>query len=499
MGRYMSIWFPYLLADRAIRVKPELTGVAFVLIAPLRGRMVIKAPGNAARAKGIQAGMAVADARAILPALEVIDYKEGSTEKLLAAIAEWSLRYTPVAAVDGADGIMLDISGCAHLWGGEASYLNDIIAKLAETGYTAKAAVADTMGTAWALARYGTQTITAPGAQLQALEPLSSAGLRLEPITLERMYKLGLYSIGSFIHMPRTVLRRRFGQYTLNRIAQALGQVTERIESIRPAVVFQSRLPCMEPIRTRTGIDIALKNLLEQLTQELYKKGKGLRKAVFKSYCLDGGIQELEIGTNRPVRNTTHLLKLFEQKIATLKPGLGIELFILEAAIVEDLSVQQESLWSAFGDADESTALSDLLDRIAGRVGAQAIRRYLPAEQYWPERSVKIAGSVFERPDTAWKTDRPRPISLLQKPERIEVTVPVPDYPPMLFIYKGIIHKIRKADGPERIAREWWQDKETQIRDYYQVEDELGARYWLFRSGTYYEGEPEWFIHGFFA
>lgn len=500
MGRFMSIWFPYLLADRAIQVKPELKDTAFVSATPAHGRMVVQAASIRAVEHGISKGSVVADARAILPGIKIFQYKEGIIERLLEELAGWALRFTPIAAVDLPDGLILDISGCPHLWGGEASYLKDIVNKLAQRGYHAKAAIADTAGVAWAVARYGQTAIVEPAQQLEALGPLPPAAFRLEPPVLERMQKLGFYKIGMFINMPHTVLRRRFGKETIHRINQVLGHAAELLTPVQPATVFQARLPCLEPVRTRGAIDIALQTTLEQLSGQLTRASKGLRNACFKSYRLDGKIQQVDIGTNRPVRNVAHLLKLFEQKIEAIRPGLGIELFLMEAPVVEDLSVQQESLWAALGNGDENSELSNLLDRIAGKVGDHAIHRYLPVEHYWPERSVKKAASIFEEAETPWRVDKLRPVSILNKPERIEVTVPIPDYPPMMFIHKGITHKIKKADGPERIAREWWQDKELPIRDYYRVEDESGARYWLFRSGTYdQEEKPVWFLHGFFA
>jgi protein ImuB len=213
---------------------------------------------------------------------------------------------------------------------------------------------------------------------------------------------------------------------------------------------------------------------------------------------MDGKIEKIEIGTNRPCCNSKHLFKLFELKIESIEPASGIEIFTLEASKVEDLSTVQEQLWGNKMDLD-NVELSELLDRIGGKIGAHNIHRYVPANHYWPERSFKEASSLNETIQTAWKVDRRRPLQLLSRPERIEVTAPIPDYPPMLFRYAGKLHKIMKADGPERIEAEWWLH-DGQHRDYYCVEDEDGYRYWLFRSGHYDAAKSyQWFIHGFFS
>ncbi|MVT42889.1 DNA polymerase Y family protein [Chitinophaga oryziterrae] len=495
--RFITIWFRHLVTDRIMLRKPELKGLPFVVAVQERGRKVITAASAAAQALGIDYGMVVADARATLPSLQVFDEDPQLAEKLLHALAIWCLRYTPEIAVDPPDGLILDVSGCAYLWGGERPYLKEIVTKLRSAGYDVRAAIADTIGTAWAVSHYGqVSPIVEPGALLDALLPLPPAALRLEQPILERMHKLGLYRINSFISMPRLTLRRRFGQLLLDRLDQALGRSQEIIELIRPVELYQERLPCLEPIRTATGIEIALRRLLEVLCLRLQREQKGLRAAVFKGFRIDGNIQQIEIGTNRPTRNVEHLFKLFELKISTITPALGIEVFILEAPVVEDLSQVQDSLWNT--GAGHQAGVANLLDRLAGRLGMGAIRRYLPDEHYWPERSFRLAASLEEKPAADWRLDRPRPICLLSKPELIEVTAPIPDYPPMLFIYKGKIHKVIKADGPERIEREWWLENGLH-RDYYAVEDEQGARYWIFRLGHYDEHKPEWFIHGVFA
>jgi protein ImuB len=230
----------------------------------------------------------------------------------------------------------------------------------------------------------------------------------------------------------------------------------------------------------------------------LTKEGKGLRNAVFTCYRIDGQLRQIAIGTNRPTHHPVHLFRLFEGKISQLAPGLGIELFVLEAAKVEDTQPAQDILWKSTTGL-EDPIIAELLDRITNRTGADKVHRYLPDQHHWPERSVKITSNLQEKTDIGWRTDRPRPIRLLPQPERVEVTAPIPDYPPMLFIYLGQIHRIKKADGPERIEREWWLEA-GEHRDYYTVEDEEGRRYWIFRLGHYDADKPHrWFIHGFFA
>ncbi|MES2409927.1 MAG: DNA polymerase Y family protein [Bacteroidota bacterium] len=497
MPRYASIWFPYLLAEYVARKQPELRELPFVLASRQRGRMVIEAVNKLAKQKGIHVNMVLADCKAIFPQLLMVEAEPNRTEKLLQALAEWCIRYTPFTAVDLPDGLVLDITGCAHLWGGEAAYLESIKSKLDSHGYTVSVGIADTIGAAWAVARFGkSQHIIKPGQQYNALRNLPAEGLRLESMILTRLKKLGLQQIGSFIDMPGTSLRRRFGTSLPLRIGQALGYETEIIIPVKPSEPYQERLNSMEPIVSATGINIALQQLLQTLCIRFEAEGIGLRQAVFKAYRIDDEVQQIEIGTVHPSRNAHHLFRLFEHKIATLEPKLGFELFILEAPKVETLTEQQATMWNASVQNDKKVA--ELLDRIASKKGSESISRYLPAEHYWPERSVKKAVPLWEKPNTHWRTEWPRPIHLLSIPEVIEVTAVLPDYPPMLFRYKGALFTIVKSDGPERIEQEWWLTNGL-YRDYYCVEDENGARYWLFRSGPYDKGQPKWFLHGFFA
>ncbi len=498
-NRYVNIWFRYLKTDWFTLRRPALKEVPFVLSAPDHGRMVITAANALARGQGIDVGSVVADARAVIGNLEVMDEVEGLDERLLLKLAEWFIRYSPVVAVDLPDGLILDATGCAHLWGGEENYLREIINRMKSLGYTVRASMADTIGAAWAMSRFNSRSsIIEVDEQLKSLLPLPPMALRLEPEQVDRLHRLGLRRIRDFIGMPSGVLRRRFGDSMIVRLNQALGTEMEFIQPVLPPVEWQERLPCIEPISTRTGIDIALERLLENLCSRLMKEEKGLRSAIFRCYRVDGKIEQIEIGTNRATCNTRHLFKLFEQKIDTIEPDLGIELFVLDAPKVEEISSAQQEIWNAARGV-EDIGLAELLDKFAGKFGAAHIKRYLPDEHYWPERSMKPAPSLNEKVEVEWRTDRPRPLQLLAQPERIDVTAPIPDYPPMNFRYRNVLHVIVKADGPERIEQEWWL-QQGDHRDYYYVEDEQGKRYWLFRLGHYDEQrKPLWFVHGFFA
>jgi protein ImuB len=493
----MAIWFRHLLTDGLARRRPELKEVPFVLAAPFKNKIVISASSILAEREGAFTGMAVTDARAAFGELVVIGEVPGQAAKLLRLLALGCLRYTPIVSLDLPNGLLLDISGCAHLWGGERGYLKEIVLKLRGAGFDTRAAIADTPGAAWAVVRFAQKRpIIASDEQAAAIEGLPPAALRLTPEVLDTLQKLGFRSIRPLLEMPPQMLRRRFGTNLLLRIDQALGKLEEYWEPILPPVPYSERLPCMEPIRLAPGIEIAIEKLLEMLCLRLQAEGKGLRKAILKCHRIDGKKVQAGITTTKGSHSVSHLMRLFKLQIDKIEPALGIELFVLEAPRVEDMETVQEAFWvEAKGLAD--TALAELLDRIAGKVGSEAIKRYLPSENHWPERSFKIAASLTEEPKSNWP-ELPRPIALVSPPELIEVMALVPDHPPKVFVHNNKRHTIAKADGPERIGREWWQDK-GEHRDYYVLEDTTGCRYWVFRSGAYDSEDARWYLHGYFA
>lgn len=497
--RFVTIWFRHLKTDWFTRRQPSLKDKAFALAEPDHGRMVITAVNPLAQSKGVFPGMVAADARAIIHGLKVIDDQPGIAEKLLNNLSVWCIRYTPVVATDLPEGLILDATGCAHLWGGENAYIQDITSRLRSFGYHVQAAISDTIGCSWAMSRYCKgNTIIRSGDHLNELLIMPPASLRFDPANVERLHKLGLKQVKDFIGMPRQSLRRRFGDEFLKKLDQSLGYEEEFIVPVEPVEPFQERLPCLEPIITLTGIEIGLQNLLGTMCKKLAGEQKGIRSAVMKGFMSDGKIESIDISTSLPSNNPQHLFKLFELKFPTFNPEAGVEVFLLEAKKVQDIIPVQEKLWNT-SQTITNKDLSELLDRLTVKYGEGHIQRFVPDEHYWPERSFKKSEGLDEAVCAEWIVNRPRPLQLLEHPEPVDVTAPIPDYPPMNFRYKGILHKVINADGPERIEPEWWLS-EGQHRDYYYVEDEEGKRYWLFRLG-HYDADKNygWFLHGYFA
>lgn len=496
--RYVSIWFRHLATDWFSLRQPQLKSLPFVLRASSHGRMMITSTNALAESQDVHVGMVLADARAIVPELEVQDDKPDLQQKLLSRLAAWCIRFSPVVAVDLPDGLLLDASGCTHLWGSDQNYVQAIREKLNTRGYDVKVTIADTIGVAWGVARYyKNHPVVSADDHLPLLFELPPQALRLEQETVERLHKLGLHKVQQLTKIPHSSMRRRFGPDIITKLNRAIGTEMETIVPVLPIDPYQERLPCLEPIATRVGIEIAVDTLLKALCHRLQREQLGLRSSVLKCHRLDGKIEQVDIVTSRPSHDVKHLSGLFELKLQNIDPGPGIELFVLESPKVEDHLPSQERMWESSVGL-EDFRLAELLDKLANRIGAQSIHRYLPDEHYWPERSVKLATSLQEKPTALWKADGGRPMQILHTPEPIEVSAPIPDYPPMVFIYKGVEHRVANADGPERIEQEWWL-QQGQHRDYYIVEDEVGNRYWLFRSGHYHDKTFQWFLHGFFA
>ena len=483
-----------------------------------------------AQREGVQVGQSLADARALYPALTVRHADPAADLKALDSLSAACERYTPWVALDpfgggmgtvnlSGAGLWLDITGCAHLFRGEEALLNDLFHRLNTSGYRARAGLAATAGAAWALSRFAAHehnpSIILPTGQniTSALASLPIDGLRLDGNTVEGLERMGLRKIGDLYTVPRAPLSDRFGGAVLRRLDQALGTLDETLSPRRPCPAFEARLTFADPIRRREDIDAALTRLLEQLCTDLERATQGVRQLVFSLFRVDNIVVRVQAGTSRPNRDPVHLAHLFQEKLEKIDPGFGIDAVALAAVETNALTVRQVGLDGGVDNTNrENTA--KLVDRLGGRLGVGRITRLTPAASHLPEQAsqeIPASGAPeVDCKDWTGPARRPtRPMQLLVQPLPIEVMAPVPDGPPVLFRWRRRQHRVRAAEGPERITPEWWRiegdNRDTRplsndVRDYYRVEDEDGKRFWLYREGLYHPGlPPAWYIHGFFA
>ncbi len=458
---------------------------------------------EAAAALGLHVGQKAADAVALVPELLVADADPQGDLAALEALAEWCVRFSPAVAPDRPDGLLLDITGTDHLWGGEAAMVEDLLTRLAANGVPARAAVADTAGAAWALARFAKESIAPPGGQAALLAPLPVAALRLDEAAAAQLPRLGLTRIGRLMELPRGQLARRFGQGLLIRLDQALGRADEALTFRRPANPWFARLAFAEPISAPEDLARAGADVAARLCARLEIENKGARRFEIAFHRLDGRAQAVRIGLSLPGRDAGRIARLAAPKLEGVDPGFGIEVVTIAAEGVEAVSPRQRRL-DAGSEAAVEEGLAPLVDRLAGRLGEDRVWRAEAFESHVPERSVTRRPPLSPPGPSAWDPGRPRPVRLF-RPEPIEAMAPVPDDPPLRFRWRGRLHKVRAAEGPERIAEEWWRRPIGEVgpghvRDYYRVEDEAGGRFWIFRAGLYSADEPaKWWLHGLFG
>jgi protein ImuB len=484
----------------------------------------VAAVNPAAEAVGVRPGLSLAAARALVPGLATFEADPAADRGALERLARWCGRYTPWTAVDehaggpGAASLWLDISGCAHLFGGEAALLDDLARRLCAFGFTARAAVADTPGAAWAVARFaatGATTVVAPQQIRRVLAPLPVAGLRLLPGVAEALGRVGLGRIGDLAQVARAPLAARFGAASLRRLDQALGRTDEAISPGRPVAALRARRAFAEPIGRRDDVAAALDRLLAELCTRLEKTCQGARRLELILYRVDGTTAGAAIGTGRPVRDADHLKRLFAEKLATLDVGFGVETMILTATAADPLSPVQTDLDGHGGTEGHHVArpAAHLVDRLGNRLGADGVVHLGLRASHIPERASHAVSALAQAPcpcggtedEPGWRP--PRPLHLLPSPEPIQVVAPVPDDPPAMFRWRRRQHRVAEAEGPERIGPEWWLEEplapasqQDRIRDYYRVEDTAGQRFWVYRDGPYRPGiKPRWYLHGFFA
>lgn len=452
--------------------------------------------------------MKLADARVLNPALKAMASDHMGDELALEQMALAAQRWGPWSAPDRPDGILLNASGAAHLFGGEAAMLTEIEHYFGAQGYDCRTALAPTAGAAWALSHHGPEraVLADMDAIAQALSLLPAAALRLEEETLLLLNRLGLKRIGDLTAVPRESLARRFRNRRsaeanpLIRLDQLCGRLPEPMAPIVENPPAQADRRLMEPLLHADLVKIVIRDLSLDLARTLEAKGEGARRLILLLWRVDGAVFERCVEMASPSRDPVHIAALFDERLDGIDAGLGLDQMRLVAIWAEPLDIKQPGL---DGERDKSTDLPRLIDRLTTRLGAEAVRRPVAHESHLPERAQRWRAAGATPPAMQYDLGfHLRPLKLLDRAEPITVIYATPEGLPRRFRWRGQLHDIAKAEGPERIAPEWWREKSTtRLRDYYRIEDERGRRYWIFRNGVIGDGRggiPDWYLHGLF-
>ena len=524
MSRYVSVFLPHLPIERLKRERTEKDEAPlpddrpFALVGSEERGLVLTAVNAASLNEGLGEGFGLADARAICAHLLTAPAAPQKDTAVLLALARWaSARYSPMLNRDGDDGLWLDVTGVPHLFGGEEAFLADMAARLARAGFSARLAIAETLGGAHALARYAPSSpVIVPHGKIgDELRSLPVEALRIEPEIALLLRRLGLKRIGQLYDLPRASLERRFhskdvAEAVLLRLDQALGLRKEPRVPLRPAPDFVARLPFPEPLVSHDGVAGALAHLAAELCLTLARAVRGARRIALWVCRADGSSTVIEAGLSAPSRKPEHLLRLLKDKIETIDVGFGVDLMSLAALATDRLGPAQTTLAESEGEAESES----LIDCLANRLGSRAVLRLVPKASHIPELAQAFR-SAFAGP-SFWPEQRPtkppRPPLLFPKPEPVSVIAEIPEGPPARFTWRHVMRRVVKAEGPERVAPEWWralkaspprkEKAHARPRDYYRIEDEDGHRYWIFRDGLYQEsglGVPSWYLHGVYG
>lgn len=520
--RILALWFPHLSAERILRQRlgrswrsgPARTRPPLVFSRRENNTQRIAALDEQAETLRLKRGMGIADARTMHPSLEVVEADPEADRRLLESLADWCDRYTPLVALDGTDGLFLDITGCAHLFGGERAMLDDLLLRLFHQGFGARAGLASTPGAAWAGARFSLPPI-APGDEEKTLAPLPLAALRLSPETRSGLESVGLRTAGVIMDAPRAPLARRFGKGLLIRLDQALGRIDEAISPRLPVAALSAERHLAEPIMFVDHIEELAFILATTLKKDLERRGEGARALELALFRVDGAVRRIALGTSRPLREPRLVRRLFHERLSaveeTIDAGYGFDLVRLSVLQAAHLEIGQADLGGT--DFDESEGLAVFADRVRARLGHAAVLQPVMIESHIPERAAAAvpfadAACIGDGSPAGKETARnhaaaERPIRLFHHPEPVEVMMAeIPEGPPTRFRWRRALHNVARAEGPERIAPEWWRDgQDAATRDYFRVEDADGRRYWLYRQGFYGvpDAAPRWYMHGIFA
>jgi protein ImuB len=459
---------------------------------------------------GLHHMMPLADARAMYPGIAVETADDNADIRLLEAIADWLSRYTPLVGLTPPDGTMLDITGCAHLFGGEEAMRRDVVRRLRDQGLTARTAIAGTPGAAWALARHGERRNVDDAELKETLRPLPLAALQLKPETVDALARLGLKKIADILDRPRAPLAARFGAGLLQRLDAAMGDVDEPITPRLPVAPYIAERNFIEPVTHEDMVLQTIAHLGGELARRMEERGEGARELQVTLFRVDGAVRRLSVATARPQRDPAAIHRLFRERFAALADeldaGYGFDVIRLAVTIAEKQHTPQSNLVDNATGADD---IAGLVDRFGVRFGQGRVKRLGLAESHVPEYAMtghppigndSHDSTIEPAPDAPSPS---RPLRLFERPEPVDAIAEVPDGPPIRFRWRRVQHEVAKAEGPERIAMEWWRDDSGRslTRDYFRVEDREGHRFWLYREGLFGSetARPQWYMHGLFA
>jgi protein ImuB len=509
--RIMAISLPRLPVDRLQR-KPTSAAqskVPLVIAAKIDNAMRIYALDTRAARCGLYAGQALANARAMFEPLDVVEADPAADSKLLEQITEWCSRFTPFVALDPPHALFLDVTGVTHLFGGEQSMLAMVAEALRKQGFTVALAMAGTSVAARALSRYAPGIIAAPGEEAKTIAPLPVTALGCDSHTAHALKRAGLKTIGHLLPRNRSELAARFGKAFVFLLECALGHSENPISPRTALPDYMAEHRFAEPVIADAVIFETLRSLALSIAHILEERGQGARKLEAVFFRADGGTRRIAVEAGTPTRDAALIERLFRLKLeslaAPLDPGFGFDLIRLEATLAQRADAQSTS----FDDSNAEGEIAQLIDTLSTRFGRQRVLRFLPQDTHIPESaSVAIPAQQPMPEKPVWRLKRGadegprRPLRLFAKPEPIEVMAEVPDGPPLRFRWRRMQHIAVSAEGPERIAMEWWRhDALMPTRDYFRVQDSEGRRFWLFRDGPYQGGtpSPSWYVHGLFA
>ncbi|RZJ18754.1 MAG: DNA polymerase Y family protein [Brevundimonas sp.] len=476
------------------------------MIEKVGGSLGLAAVDPAAAQVGLTPGMTLADAQARTPLLRTVVHRPDLDDALLAQVLEDFGRFTPMIALDPPHGVMLDVTGCAHLFGDETGLARALKGRVGRAGLQARVALAGTPQCARALARFGSGGLFTPEQDRVAVRRLPVAALELPDKVEQALRRAGLKRIGDLDDRPRAPLAARFGADFPARLARVLGDEDVRITSHRPPPPIVVDRIFFEPISAPEDVERVLSVLLVETADRLDQAGLGGRVFEAGFYRVDGVTRRIMTRTGRPTRDADVILRLFRERLAALAnpldPGFGFDQIRMAVITAETLAQTQRSL---DGDRPTDEDFSRLIDRLTARLGPEAVLRFAPYDSHMPERAQRMIPAAAHVSDGDWPAPDPdapplRPLQMFHPPQPVETLAEVPDGSPLRFRWRRILHQVVRSEGPERINGEWWRAPDQRTRDYYRVEDSEGRRFWLFRQGLYGEtAEPRWFIHGLFA